>query len=131
MIKELAISIIIVVLIFIGNTVTENYTKISIDDTVNGLSELRQEIIKDENDINTDIANQEIKEIEKQWKIKYEKLAYYIEHDELEKFRTEFVALKGYVEKEEYSEALPSIDRSVFILQHIKEKTELNMKNIF
>lgn len=131
MIKELVISIIIVVLIFIGNTVTENYTKISMNDTIDGLSELRDEVIKDENDINSDIAKQKINEIEKQWKIKYEKLAYYIEHDELEKFRTELVGLKGYVEKEEYSEALPSIDRSVFILQHIKEKTELNLKNIF
>lgn len=131
MIKELVISIIIVVLIFIGNTVTENYTKISMNDTIDGLSELRDEVIKDENDINSNIAKQRINEIEKQWKIKYEKLAYYIEHDELEKFRTELVGLKGYVEKEEYSEALSSIDRSVFILQHIKEKTELSMKNIF
>ena len=33
MTKELIISIIIVVLIFIGNTITENYTQESIDET--------------------------------------------------------------------------------------------------
>lgn len=131
MIKELVISIIIVVAIFIGNTFTENYTRKCIDETTDSLSKLRVEIEKDEDNIDTASTKQSINEIEKEWDMKNEKLAYYIEHDELEKFKTEIVGLNGYIEKEEYSEALPSIDRSIFILQHIKEKTKLNLKNIF
>ena len=131
MTKELIISIIIVVLIFVGNSVTENYTKESIDETKQSLSILRDEIIKNEDEINLNIAKEKIDEIHEQWDSRYEKLAYYIEHDELEKVKTELTGLRGYIEKEEYSEAVPELDKSVYILEHIKDKTALNLKNIF
>lgn len=131
MTKELIISIIIVVLIFIGNTITENYTQESIDETTKKLVILREEIIKNENEIDTEASLKKMEEINKNWDNRCEKLAYYIEHDELEKVKTEITGLKGYIEKEEYSEAVPELDRSVYILEHIKDKTALNLKNIF
>ena len=131
MTKELIISIIIVVLIFVGNAVTENYTKESIDETTQNLTTLREEIIKNEDEIDINIAKEKIGEIHEKWDLRYEKLAYYIEHDELEKVKTELTELKGYIEKEEYSNALPDLDKSVYILEHIKDKTALNLKNIF
>ena len=131
MIKELIISVIIVVLIFVGNAITENYTKESIDETKQSLSILRDEIIKNEDEIDINIAKEKIDKILEQWDLRYEKLAYYIEHDELEKVKTELTGLRGYIEKEEYSEAVPELDKSVYILEHIKDKTALNLKNIF
>ena len=131
MAKELIISIIIVVLIFIGNTITENYTRESIDETTNNLESLREEIKKGEDEVDENIAKEKIDKIHEQWNSRYEKLAYYIEHDELEKVKTELTGLRGYIEKEEYSEAVPELDKSVYILEHIKDKTALNLKNIF
>lgn len=131
MAKELIISIIIVVLIFIGNTITENYTRESIDETTNNLESLREEIKKGEDEVDENIAKEKIDKIHEQWNSRYEKLAYYIEHDELEKVKTELTGLRGYIEKEEYSEAIPELDKSVYILEHIKDKTALNLKNIF
>ena len=131
MAKELIISIIIVVLIFIGNTITENYTRESIDETTNNLESLREEIKKGEDEVDENIAKEKIDKIHEQWNSRYEKLAYYIEHDELEKVKTELTGLRGYIEKEEYSEAIPELDKSVYILEHIKDKTQLNLKNIF
>lgn len=131
MTKELIISIIIVVLIFIGNTVTENYTKESIDETTQSLETLREEIIKNEDEVDLQLAKTKIDDIYEKWSSRHEKLAYYIEHDELEKVKTELTGLRGYIEKEEYSEAVPELDKSVYILEHIKDKTALNLKNIF
>lgn len=131
MTKELIISIIIVVLIFVGNAVTENYTRESVDETKQSLSTLREEIIKNEDEVDINITKEKIDNIHEQWDSRYEKLAYYIEHDELEKVKTELTGLRGYIEKEEYSEAVPELDKSVYILEHIKEKTALNLKNIF
>ena len=131
MIKELIISIVIVVSIFIGNAVTENYTKESITETTQSLASLREEIIKDEKDIDNEVAKKKVYDIYEKWSLRHEKLAYYIEHDELEKVKTELTELKGYIEKEEYSNALPDLDKSVYILEHIKDKTALNLKNIF
>ena len=131
MTKELIISIIIVVLIFGGNAITENYTGESVDETKKSLSDLREEIVKNEDEIDVNIAKEKIDKIHEQWDSRYEKLAYYIEHDELEKVKTELTGVRGYIEKEEYSEAVPELDKSVYILEHIKEKTALNLKNIF
>ena len=131
MIKELIISIIIVVLIFVGNFITENYTKESVDETTQNLSVLREEIIKKDDEIDIQLVKSEINDIYEKWNLRHEKLAFYIEHDELEKVKTELTGLKGYIEKEEYTEAIPELDKSVYILQHIKDKTALNFKNIF
>ena len=131
MTKELIISIIIVVLIFVGNSVTENYTEESVNETKQSLSALREEIIKNEDEVDVNITKEKIDDIHEQWDSRYEKLAYYIEHDELEKVKTELTGLRGYIEKEEYSEAVPELDKSVYILEHIKDKTALNLKNIF
>lgn len=131
MTKELIISIIIVVLIFLGNSITENYTQESIDETTRNLTTLREEIIKSQDEVKVDIAKEKINNIYGQWNLRYEKLAYYIEHDELEKVKTELTGLKGYIEEEEYSEAVPELDKSIYILEHIKDKTALNLKNIF
>ena len=131
MTKELIISIIIVLIIFIGNNFTENYTKESIDETSSILLELRDEIGKDENEVDFYIAKQKIDEIHQKWDIRYEKLAYYIEHDELEKVETELTSLRGYIQIKEFSEAIPELDKSVYILEHIKNKTAFNLRNIF
>lgn len=129
MIKELIISILIIVLIFVGDAVTQNYTKQSIEEVSVDLKELREELIED--DINFERVKNSIDKIHDNWDDKYEKLAYYIEHDELEKVKTELTSLRGYIEKEEYSEAFADVDRSIYILEHIKDKNSFNLKNIF
>lgn len=131
MFKELIISIFIVFLIFVGDSITDNYTRVSIDEASNDLMNLREELMKDEKDIKFDIAKQKIDDIHKKWDIRYEKLAYYIEHDELEKVETELTGLRSYIENEEYSEAVAELDKSVYILEHIKNKSSFNLRNIF
>ena len=131
MVKELIISLSIFVLIFIGNTITDNYTKKSVDETSSYLSNLKEELIKDEGEIDFNFAKNKIDEIHRDWDLKYEKLAFYIEHDELEKVETELTALRSFIESKEALEALPELDKSVFILEHIKDKSDFNLKNIF
>lgn len=131
MFKEFIISIIIVILVFIGNAITEGYTEESVSQTKQSLFDLREEIMKDESEVNVEYANKKMHDIFEQWNVKHEKLAYYIEHDELEKVKTELTALGGYIEKDEYSEAVTELDKSVYILEHIKDKTALKLKNIF
>lgn len=131
MTKELIICIIIVGIILLGNFFTQNYTRVSVEETTTNLDELRDEITKEEEEIDFDIARKKIDNIHEKWDVRYAKLAYYIEHDELEKVETELRGLKGYIEKEEYTEALSELDKSIFILEHIKEKTSINLKNIF
>lgn len=131
MTKELIISIIIVILIFVGNAVTQKFTDESVQEASSILYELREEIIKDEEEVNFEFAKQKVDEIHEKWDVRYEKLAFYIEHNELEKVETELTGLKGYIEKEEYIEAIAELDKSVYILEHIKQKSNFDLKNIF
>ena len=81
---------------------------------------------------NVEKIKKEIREYEeKNGKMPKEKLAYYIEHDELEKVETQIYAIKGFCEVEKYDEILPEAEKCSFILKHIEEKTKLSVKNIF
>lgn len=127
--KELIISIVIVVVIVIGDVITQKYTKKSVETISNDLNSLRQELNVD--NVNQEEAEIHFANIEKKWDNMQEKMAYYIEHDELEKVRTNLTELKSHTETEEYEEAINDLDKSVFVLEHIEEKSEFNLKNIF
>ena len=130
--KELIICILIITLIIITNVVTQNYTKECVALMNQKLDILKEESLnKNINDDNKKNISDTIKDIEDNWNVFQEKLAYYIEHDELEKVETQIWAMKGFSEIGKYDEVVPELDKCVFILEHIQDKTKLNVKNIF
>ena len=131
MIKEAVICIIIVISILFGNYRTQDYTKESVNKLSEGLMNLRGELIKEEENINEKNAKDKVDEIYKNWKERHDKLAYFIEHDELEKVETNLISLKSYIETKEYKDSDIELDKGEFILKHIEEKYAFNMQNIF
>lgn len=137
--KELIISIVIFILIVIGNIITQSYTKESVSDLSNNLENLKENISskieEKENDKNSFDDNKElldkIDNITKNWESRHNKLAYYIEHNELEKVEDNLTGLNSLVETKEYNEAVKELDKSIFILKHIEEKYKFNLENIF
>ena len=127
--KELVICILIIAVIIILNIVTQSYTK----ECVSQMNE-RLDILKEaslEEDIEEENITTEINNIENKWNLLQEKLAFYIEHDELEKVETQIFAMKGFAEIKKYDEIVPELDKCIFILEHIQDKTVLNIKNVF
>lgn len=129
--KETIICIIIVIAIVIGNIVTQNYTIDSVKELSDGLTELKTELENQEDDISRGNVKDKIQKIEDNWKGRHEKLAYYIEHDELEKVETNITALKSFIVTNEYAEAVSELDKSVFVLKHIEDKYAFNLQNVF
>ena len=129
MIKEILISGIILVLIFVGEFITENYTKETIDKISYDLMEMRSQIVNDKK-INVDDDKKNIDDINSYIKSRHDKLSYYIEHNELNKVRTELVILESDIDVEDYQDAVVRIDNSISILNLIKEKSKFNLKNI-
>ena len=84
MYREIVISVVLLVFIFTANFFARNFTEKSIDEVTEKLEVLQTEMITDGQK-----AKQEYEELEKLWLEKYEILAYYIEHDEMEKVRSE------------------------------------------
>ena len=126
--KELFICIIIIISIVVGNILTHNNTKSAIAEVNTNLQEVSNKIWQKENDNEIQDAISTSKEI---WDDKYKVLAYYIEHDELEKVSEALVKAKSNISAEEYSSAIENIDSCIFLLQHIEEKDKFTLKNIF
>ncbi len=131
MYKELIISLIIIIAIVMGNTITQNYTKQTVAELSDSLNELKEKISQDDENINWEEVEIQIEDINKKWNERYDKMAYYIEHNELEKVESNITGLKSYTNKQDSPEALNQLNSSIFILKHIQEKNELNLKNIF
>ena len=103
--KEIIICIVVIVLVITLNIWTENYTKESIVKMSDRLETLKQAMNEEER--NKENIESQINNILDDWNNRYQKLAYYIEHDELEKVKTELVSLKANIDVEEYEQGIP------------------------
>jgi len=131
--KEMIICIFIVIVIVIANIVTQNYTTKIVGELNSKLEALETEItdIGESEDIAKDSVKNKIEEIEKYWEDVHSKLAYYIEHDELEKVETDIVGINSSIETNDYEQVLSKIDESKFILRHIEDKYAFTLENVF
>ncbi len=127
MYKEFIIIFLVIALIVTLDIITNNYTKASVNVLTEELSSLEQILQEEQSEeITSKVSN-----INNEWKKRYGKLAYYIEHDELEKVGTEITKISAYINVQEYDEAQNEIDTAIFILQHIEDKEKFSVRSIF
>ncbi len=125
--KEIIISIVIVLIIVVLDIVTQNYTNKSMSEVSEKLMDVRADLINGDKDI----TKEKIIATKKNWDKIKEKLVIYIEHDELEKVEQHMLETESYIEVEEYDVAVQTLDTCNFIIDHIKDKYEFSLKNIF
>lgn len=127
MYKETIICIIIIVVIITLDFFTQNYTTKTAGDITENLTELKEDI--ESNDTNS--TQKKLKQLDEKWDEKHDKLAYYIEHDEIEKIDTAFIKVKSFVENDDIPSAVAELETSKFVLEHIEKKYKFNLQNIF
>ena len=127
MIKETVICVIIIVIIFGLEMFTQNFTKETVREITETMSSLKESILKTDKEK----MQKDIKKLTDNWEAKHNKLAYYIEHDELEKVDTAIVRMKSYIETEYFEDAIVELEDGKFVLEHIQDKNAFNLKNIF
>ncbi len=127
--KEIIITIIIVLVIFIANYFTHNYTKKCVREVNENLQEIKQEALNDEND-GKELAER-VNGIYEKWLRMSDKLSYYLEHNELEKVHSSLRTAKAHFEANEVEEGVPELENCMYILYHIEEKESFKLKNIF
>lgn len=153
MVKEYIICTVIIIGILIGNSVTQGYTIHSIDDINAKLEELEQTMngdlevsnietknkqigiekiaTKEEKDVKSEEIKNKEEIIFKEWEDMFSKLAYYIEHEELEKVSRNLENVKIYIKLGQYGEGIKEINEVIFVLNHIEDKYSFNLQNIF
>ena len=80
------------------------------------------------------IKEQEIKkieELEESWKEIEDKLAYFAEHDELEKVTVAILKTKANIEADMKEDAYEKMQEIKFRIQHIKTKQKFRLNNVF
>lgn len=127
MFKETVICIVIVISIFALDMFTQNFTEKTVIEVTTIFADLKDNILKEDKEQIDD----GIKKIDEKWGSVHDKLAYYIEHDELEKVDTAIVTMKAFLETEDFSSATAELDEGKFVLEHIQEKYAFNLKNVF
>ena len=127
MYKEVVICIAIIIIIVSLDIFTQKYTQKTTSEITQIFADLKNEILnEDKNKI-----DEKVKILDEKWGKKHDRLAYYIEHDELEKVDTAIVSLKIYDETDDYSSAIAELDEGKFVLEHIQKKYAFNLVNIF
>ena len=127
MYKEIIIIVVVIGVIVGLDIITSNYTKTSLEIMADKLNVLREYILEE----NKEKAEEQMKNIKEKWEERYNILAFYIEHDELEKVETELTGLAAYLSVEEYKDCIAELDTTIFILHHIQEKEKFHFRSIF
>lgn len=126
--KEAIICIVLIIIIIIGNIITQNYAEKTINTLTEELEKIRIDILdeKKENDI-----DKNMEEIIEKWDKKHEKLAYFIEHNELERIEINLIGMKSYIRDMEKTEAVSKIEETKFLLENLEKKYKIHLENIF
>ena len=127
MYKEIIIIIVVISLIVGLDIITNNYTKQALEIITYELNVLREYILSE----NKEKAEKQMQIVKEKWEDRYKILAFYIEHDELEKVETQMTGLAADINVEEYKHCITELDTTIFILEHIQEKEEFHLRSIF
>lgn len=128
MYKELVICIILVITIFLLNGMTQKYTQSKTTELSEELNDLKQKI---EIGGNLEEKRDSINQIYSKWQEFHDISAIYIEHNELEKVENNMISCKNFIEQEIKDMSLNELDKIIFGLEHINDKYEFNLINIF
>ncbi|MCI9016103.1 MAG: DUF4363 family protein [Clostridia bacterium] len=129
MYKQVITIVIISILIFSLNKITQDYTDKTVETIREDLESIRQDIMT--GNFNNEDLKQNINKTYEKWEELDDKLAFYIEHNEIEKIKSSLISVRSYIEVQEYSQAIENIDKSIYVLEYIDEKEKISLDNIF
>ena len=127
MYKEIIIIVTVITLIVTLDILTNNYTKNTVEMMSEELTTLREDVLQKDKTS----AQDKIIAILNKWQEKNNVLAYYIEHDELEKIKTQLTGLAANINVQEYEPSMVQLDTAIFLLENLQEKQKLDLKSMF
>lgn len=123
--KEIVISILIIIFIVIGDILLEKYIENSFDLIENRLESIKSNLEDKEKSL------LQMNEVNEEWDKRFNILTCFLEHDELEKIKTQLILIKSGIEVNDTEHSYEEIDKAIYILEHLKEKQSLKLDNLF
>ena len=123
--REVIIIISVIALVVAGSMLMQRYLEQTSDELISILEEIKSDI---ENLEKTKTLSEELlakwNEINKVWST-------IIIHEELDNIELSMLGLKGAIISGDSDDATEEIERTIFLVGHIKEKEAFKLKNIF
>lgn len=126
-IREFIIILIILVIVFTINHITEKNLSDSVAWMRDGMISIENKLKENKEQE----AQNEFFELKEKWEEESEKLSLYVEHNELEKVGNDIVIIESNFTQNEADELFENIADLKYMLSHIEEKNQLKLKNIF
>lgn len=128
--KEIIIIIVCIVTVIIGANISLSYLSKTGNDLIANLDELKVEIEKAQNgqeNKSRELAN----DIYNKWQSLEGKWSIIVVHNELDLIQLSLIGMKTYIDENKYSDSMEELEKSSFLLEHIKDKEKLDLKNVF
>ena len=111
-----------------GTIVIKNYLNRTANNLITDLEDLK---IKIGNKDNQESLIKNTDKIYKKWNNINNNWSNLVLHEEIDAIETSFIKLKAKIKVANLEESIENIDTLIFLINHIKEKEETSLKNIF
>ncbi len=127
--KEILIIVISILIVIVGANISQSYLNKTSDELIENIETLREEIKKAQ--ISEDNNSKElVEDIYDKWKGIEKNWSIIVIHNELDLIELALVSMKTCIEENEYSEAIKELEKSSYLIEHIKDNEKLELKNI-
>ncbi len=128
--KEILISTIVVILIIIIGTIVQIHLENTSNELVKKLESLKYDL-KQISMKNAEQIQKQVEKIIQEWENIEKTWSMIVVHQELDNIEISLLSVKATVENKQIEEALKELEKSIFLIGHIKGKEAFKIKNIF
>lgn len=127
--KEILIIVISILLVVVGSNISQGYLNRTGDELIEDIDILREEIKKAQNSEKND-SEELAKDLYSKWEKVEKNWSIIVMHNELDLIELALVSMKTCIEENEYNEAIKELEKSNYLIEHIKDNEKLELKNI-
>lgn len=131
MLKDAIIIIIIIILIFGGDFLIKQHLEKTTNELVGDLKELKEKTVLAKDSNNREPIKVSFEKVEKHWKKISNIWSTVIIHQEIDNIQQALVRAKTDINEGNIEDAIPEIETAIFFAEHINEREQLKLKNIF
>ena len=126
-VKEIVTIVVILIIVFSTEYITSKNLNEAVSWMKDGLTSMENKM----NENKESEAQEEFCSLEEKWKKEVEKLSLFVEHNELENVSNYIVVIESNFETNDTDKVMENLAELKFLLDHIEEKNQLKLKNIF
>lgn len=129
--KETSIIIAVIIIVCIASFFMQKYLVETSDEILGKLENLKEQIREAQKSGNNENAKTISEEVMNKWEEINKHWSMVVLHEELDMIELSLIEVNACVEIGSFEDGLQEIDRSIFLVGHIKEKEAFKLKNIF